>query len=45
MFRPLAHPLLIRSTLWVAAAMAAVLAFVLWGGGLNQLMEYINDIF
>jgi hypothetical protein len=39
------NPILIRFTLWLVAAMLAVSAFLFWGGGPAQLLEYINDLF
>ncbi len=39
------HPLLIRFTLWLAAALVAATVFLFWGGGFNKLLECINDVF
>lgn len=45
MYRITSNPILVRFTLWLAAAVLALSAFLLWGGGLAQLLENINDLF
>jgi hypothetical protein len=45
MLKMVAHPLLIRFALWLAAALVAAAVFLEWSGGFSQLLESINDIF
>jgi hypothetical protein len=44
MYRITTSPVLIRFTVWLTAAVVAFLALLL-SGGLDQLLEYINDLF
>jgi hypothetical protein len=45
MYRLTTSPILVRFLLWATAALLTVSAFLFWGGGWAQLLEYINDIF
>ena len=45
MFKQLAHPFLVRSLLWLVAAVVTAVVFLEWSGGFAALLESINDIF
>jgi hypothetical protein len=45
MHRLTTNPVLIRFTVWLTALVVAFLALLLLGGGLDQLLEYVNDLF
>jgi len=35
----------IRSMVWLAAVLMWILTMLIWGGGIAQLQEYVNDLF
>jgi hypothetical protein len=45
MFKQLAHPIPVRSLLWLVAAVVTAMVFLEWSGGFAALLESINDLF
>ncbi|MDR3673674.1 MAG: hypothetical protein P4L36_22715 [Holophaga sp.] len=39
------NPILIRFLLWLVAMILTVSVFLLWSGGVAQLLENVNDLF
>jgi len=45
MYRIQANPILYRITLWLAAVVLVISAWLFWDGGLGRVVEYLNDLF